>query len=169
MIRLWHIGVAGLAATVAVVVALALTGVGNGVPLLIYVLFIAALLFAWLVGRLRTSLPAAPRFDQLLSRPDPGQTEVEQLETIRRWVFLAGATRADLFRLRPPVREIVAARLSRRWGVDLEREPEHARELLGDGSVWELVRPDPVSPRDTYAPGWSQRELERLVEELEDL
>jgi hypothetical protein len=169
MIRLWHIGVVGLAATVALVIALALIGVGKGIPLLIYVLFIAALLFAWLVGRLRTALPAAPRFDTLISRPEPGEIEVEQLETVRRRVFLAGTSRADLFRLRPLVREIVATRLSRRWGVDLEREPERVRALLRDGPAWELVRPDPVSPRDPHAPGWSQRELERLVEELEEL
>ena len=67
---------------------------------------------------------------------------MEQLETVKRLVTLAGSSRSDLLRLRPLVREIVAARLSRRYGVDLEREPERAEALLGKGRAWELVRPD---------------------------
>jgi hypothetical protein len=173
-VKWWRLGLLLGAATVALIVALALTGVGNGLPLLIYVLFIAALLIGWLIGRLRRTLPLAPDFQRLLSSPVPGKTEVEQFEGIRRRLTLAQSSRADLLRLQPLVREIAAARLSRR-DIDLEREPEEAQALVAGDKVWELIRPDTVAPAgprepvDPRAPGWSRTELERLVEELENL
>ena len=167
--RLWKLILLALAGAVALVIGLVLAGVGNGLALLAYVLFVAALLFAWLIGRLTTVLPLAPDFQRMLRRPDRSETRVEQFETVKRSVVLAGSSRSDLLRLRPLVREIVAARLARRYGVDLEREPERAASLLGEGRAWELVRPDSATPADRYAPGWSQRELEQLVEELERL
>jgi hypothetical protein len=167
--RLWKASLLALAAAAAVVVAIVLAGVGNGVALLAYVLFIAALLFTWLIGRLGKVLPPARDFQRLLSRPDQPEMPVEQFETIRRLVVVARSRRSDLLRLRPLVRDIVAARLSRRYGVDLEREPERAEPLLGDSRAWELLRPGAARPADRDAPGWSHGELEQLVEELESL
>ncbi len=167
--RLWKASLLTLAAAVAVVIGIVLAGVGSGVALLAYVLFIAALLFAWLLGRLGNVLPPARDFQRLLGRADRPEMPVEQFETIRRLVLLAGSSRSDLLRLRPLVRDIVGARLSRRYGVDLEREPERAGSLLGGGRVWELVRPDYTTPGDRDAPGWSPGELAQLVDELESL
>jgi hypothetical protein len=170
----WRLALLLGAATVALIVALALAGVGNGLPLLIYVLFVAALLTGWLVGRLRRALPLAPDFERLLSSPVPAETEVEQFEAIRRRLTLARSTRADLLRLQPIVREIAATRLSRR-GIDLEREAEKAQALVGGGKLWELIHlgtvvpTGPGDPFDPRAPGWSRAELERLVDELENL
>ena len=167
--RLWKALLLVLAGAVALIVAFALAGVGDGLALLAYALFIAALLFAWLIGRLSSTLPLAPDFQRMLRRPVRAETRVEQFETVKRSVILARSSQTDLLRLRPLVREIVAARLSRRYGVDLEREPELAASLLGQGRAWELVRVDSAAPVDRYAPGWSQSELEQLVEELERL
>jgi hypothetical protein len=168
--RLWRAGVLVLVATIALVLALTLAGAGNGLALLVYVLFLAAVLFALLVARLRTALPAAPSFEALLARPKEHQSPVEQFDTIRRRVAMGSYSEAELYsRLRPLVRDIVAARLSRRYSVDLEREPERARALVGEGRVWELARPDRTRPSDQLARGWSERELEQLVEELESL
>ena len=55
-------------------------------------------------------------------------------------------------RLRPILREIAAHRLSMRFGVDLDREPERARELIGV-EAWELVRPERPPPSDRLASG----------------
>jgi hypothetical protein len=167
--RLWKASLLVLAAAVVLIVAFALAGVGNGLALLAYTLFIAALLFAWLIGRLSAVLPLAPDFQRMLCRPVRAETRVEEFETVKRSVILARSSQSDLLRLRPLVREIVAARLSRRYGVDLQREPERAASLLGEGRARELVRPDFAASVDRYAPGWSQRELEQLVEELERL
>jgi hypothetical protein len=69
-------------------------------------------------------------------------------------------------RLRPLLREIAANRLSMRFGVDLDREHERARELIG-GEAWELVRPERLSPSDRLAPGPPASHLRKVVEELE--
>jgi len=69
-------------------------------------------------------------------------------------------------RLRPLLREIAAHRLSMRFGVDLDREHERGRELIG-GEVWELVRPDRPPPSDRLAPGPPASHLSKVVDELE--
>ena len=69
-------------------------------------------------------------------------------------------------RLRPLLREIAAHRLSMRFGVDLHREHERARELIGS-EAWELVRPERPPPSDRLAPGPPASHLSKVVEELE--
>jgi len=69
-------------------------------------------------------------------------------------------------RLRPILREIAAHRLSVRFGVDLDRERERARELIG-GDAWELVRPERPPPDDRLAPGPPASHLSKVVEQLE--
>ena len=69
-------------------------------------------------------------------------------------------------RLRPLLREIAAHRLSMRFGVDLDREHERARELIG-GEAWELVRPERPSHSDRLAPGPPASHLSKVVDELE--
>ena len=69
-------------------------------------------------------------------------------------------------RLRPILREIAAHRLWMRFGVDLDREHERARELIGV-EAWELVRPGRPPPSDRLAPGPPAAHLSKVVEELE--
>jgi len=69
-------------------------------------------------------------------------------------------------RLRPILREIAAHRLSMRFGVDLDREHERARELIGV-EAWEVVRPGRPPPSDRLAPGPPAAQLSKVVEELE--
>lgn len=69
-------------------------------------------------------------------------------------------------RVRPVLAEIAAARLRRRYGVDLDREPARARELLGR-SAWETVRPDADPPADRLGRGPSIASLRAVVDELE--
>jgi hypothetical protein len=167
--KLWRRALLVLSAGAAVVVGFALAGVGNGLAVLAYVLFIAALVLAWVVGRLRMALPPAPDFQRLLATKEPPEPVVEQLETVKRMVTLASASRSDLLRLRPLAREIVGARVSRRYGIDLERDPEQAHTVLQNSRTWELLYPDSALPADPRASGWSRRELEQLIEELENL
>jgi hypothetical protein len=69
-------------------------------------------------------------------------------------------------RLRPLLREIAAHRLLKHYGVDLDREPARARELIG-ASAWELVRPDRPGPADRLSPGPALSDLRDVVAELE--
>jgi hypothetical protein len=69
-------------------------------------------------------------------------------------------------RLRPILREIAAHRLWMRFGVDLDREQERAREVVG-ANAWDLVRPERLLPSDRLARGPAPAVLRVVVEELE--
>jgi hypothetical protein len=69
-------------------------------------------------------------------------------------------------RARPLLREIAAHRLRTKYGVELDREPERARELL-PADVWEVVRPERPFPTDRLAPGPSYAEQRKLLDGLE--
>ena len=96
---------------------------------------------------------------------EPRPAELERLE---RAVDL-GVARAEDFHmlLRPAVRRIAATLLAAR-GLDLQRDGERVRELLGEES-WELLRPERERPSDPFEPGVEPARLRRLVEDLERL
>ena len=71
-------------------------------------------------------------------------------------------------RLRPILSEIAAHRLSMRFGVDLHREPDRARELIGV-ETWEIVRPERPPPSNRLAPGPPASQLSKVVEQLEGI
>ena len=71
-------------------------------------------------------------------------------------------------RVRPLLREIAAHRLRTAYGVELDREPVRARELL-PGDVWEVVRPDRPFPSDRLAPSPSFAQQRKLLDGLERL
>ncbi len=66
--------------------------------------------------------------------------------------------------VRPVLTGIAADRLRRRHGIDLAREPERARHLLGD-DLWRLVTPAQPGPVRPPAP----QELAGWVSRLESL
>jgi hypothetical protein len=152
--------------TVALAVALAL-GAAQDVALAACVLFLTALALIGLVRETVAVLPASDDLGELLRRPESREERVPQLATLERRLDSARWSTLDLHhRMRPLVCEIAAARLVRSHGVDLEREPERARALVGP-HVWELVRPEREPPQERLAPGWPPKELWALVEELE--
>jgi hypothetical protein len=160
--------IAGAGAGLAI--ALVVREKTGSIALVVYVLLLGVALLALLLSRLKGAMRPALEFRRLLRRPGRDRGEVEQFRTIARHLSLSSSNEFSLhYRLRPIVQEIVAARLARRYGVDLEREPDRLRELTGGGRVWELVRPDRKPPEDRAARGWSRRELTLLMDELEDL
>jgi hypothetical protein len=68
----------------------------------------------------------------------------------------------------PLLRTVAAARLSMRHGVELERQPDAARQLLGE-QTWDLVRPDRPPPADGLGPGPREEEIAAVVTRLETL
>lgn len=161
--------VAGLA-VVVLAPAFALSGRGHGLALLVYVFVVAAATLALLVGRLRRALPRESFSWSPRPRTRPVEHPVAQLEKIEQALAAAGWNEAYLYEsTRPIVCEIVAARLRRRHRIDLDRSPDRAHAVVGDGYAWDLVRPDRKAPVDTRARGWSRGELEALIDELEAL
>src|SRR4051812_34327499 len=119
------------------------------------------------VAALAAALPAGQRPPPPRTRP-PGWSPPGQLLRIERIVERSAESGLTAHtQLRPLLAEVAAARLARR-GVELSRDHDAARRLLGS-QVWELVRPDRPQPPDRRGPGVAARELEALLDRLESL
>jgi hypothetical protein len=132
-----------------------------------YLLGIGGVLLLALVRTTSESAPGASDFDRAvadMSRRYPSDSgELSLVHDVQQSV---ASTFHLHTRLRPILREIAAHRLSKGFGVHLDREQERARELIG-GDAWELVRPERPPPGDRLAPGPPASQLSKVVEELE--
>jgi len=158
----------GLAFTLAVgFTALAVSG-ARAVLLDVYLLGLGAVLLLALVRSTREGGPSADPsdFDRALAESRRHASDSGEL-TLVRDVKQSTISAFHLHvRLRPILREIAAHRLWMRFGVDLDREQERARELIG-ANAWELVRPGRLPPSDRLAPGPASADLHVVVDELE--
>lgn len=111
-------------------------------------------------------LPSRSRFEELQRVPRAREPRPAELERLERGVDL-GVARAEDFHvlLRPALRGIAVTLLAAR-GLDLDRDSERVRELLGEES-WELLRPRRERPADLHERGVEPAHLRRLVEDLE--
>jgi hypothetical protein len=160
----------GVAFTLAVgFTALAVSG-ARAVLLDVYLLGVGGVLLLALVRATREGAPStdASDFDRALaeSRRHPSDSgELTLVRDVKQSTISAFHLHV---RLRPILREIAAHRLWMRFGVDLDRDQEHARELIG-ANAWELVRPGRLPPSDRLAPGPASADLRVVVDELERL
>ncbi len=92
------------------------------------------------------------------------------LEEVERAVDFAVWNPADLNRrLRPLLREVAAHRLQTRRGIDIERNPESARQLLGE-VAWDLVDwPSAELEPEGRPAGASLPAIRETIQRLEDL
>jgi hypothetical protein len=132
---------------------------------LVFVGGLVALAAARISGRAfprpRGTVPA------VLSRPPRRYVHPESLLLVEDDVALAQADQFDVhFRLRPQLCEIAAAGLAMQAGIELDREPERARERLSP-ETWEFVRPDRPRPEREGTSGISTSSLTAVVDELE--
>jgi hypothetical protein len=155
-------------AVLAVVIALAPGRAALAVH--VYVLVVLAAALASVVGSIAGQSDAGEsQFDAALHRPTEEHERLPELARLEREVALAQASAFDAhYRLRPVLREIARGLLAVRRGVDLDRRPERAQELLGD-ETFELVRGDRDPPWDRLAPGLDTAQLARVVATLEAL
>jgi hypothetical protein len=112
----------------------------------------------------------AGRFDAAMRpavrAPTAQPPSLLHLERLSR---LATATAADVhFRLRPLLRELAAARLQLQWGIELDRDADEARRLLGE-DLYAVVRPDREPPVDRFGPGMPVEQLAAFVRRLESM
>ena len=134
-----------------------------------YLLFVGGLALLLLARLTGSALPAAgrSRFERALVAAAPARSRPEALAALERRLLLATETAFEVhFRLRPVLGEIASHRLSARRGIDLDAEPEAAREVLGP-EAWELVRPDREPPGDRLARGARLADLSAAVDALE--
>jgi hypothetical protein len=137
----------------------------------VYELVLASVALALLVGVVRRAQPVArsSAFDAGLRRAAEPAGTLPELERLRREVTLATSTAFDVHvRLRPYVRRIATHLLASRRGIDLDAQPETARQLLGE-AAWDLARADQPPPTDRNARGLGVPHLREVVAALERL
>lgn len=159
----------GLAGAVAALIAAVVRPDDRGLVLDAFLLFLGGLALLQLVHLTGTALPSPgrSRFERALQPPRRARPRPEALASLERRVLLATETAFEVhYRLRPFLREIAAHRLSARRGIDLDADPEAAREALG-AEAWELVRPDRPAPADRLGPGLRLDDLRAAVHSLE--
>jgi hypothetical protein len=127
-------------------------------------------LAAWLLlRRLGAAVPVqrVSRFDRaVLARP-PRAARSREWQQLERTVVFSEQRELDLYvRLRPILRDVAAVRLSRAHGIDLDRNPEAAAEVLGP-EAWDVVRPDREPPADRQAPGPGLAAVTRAIAAVE--
>jgi hypothetical protein len=134
----------------------------------VYVLVLLAAALASVVGAIASAQSAGPSlFDAALRRPPEMRERLQELMRLEREAALAQSSAFDLhYRLRPVLREIASGLLAARRGIELDRRPERAREVLGE-ETFDLVRPDREAPWDRLAPGIDVGELRAVVTRLE--
>ena len=161
----------GLAFSLAVgFTALAVSGVRE-ILLDVYLLGVGGVLLLALVRTTREGGPSTDPSDferafAEMSRRHPSDSgELTLVRDVKQSTISAFHLHV---RLRPILREIAAHRLWVRFGVDLDREQERARELIG-AKAWELVRPERPPPSERLAPGPAPADLRAVVDQLERL
>ena len=168
--RLLRIGAGVLFATAILLVLVVLVPTRRSLFVGIYELVLAAIAVGNLVGSFRTFEPQAwmrSPFERDPEKPEEPQP-IAELDRIDRTVVLGAANEFDFhYRLRPLLRQVAAERLYGLHGVDLDRDPERARPLLGD-ELWEVVRPDREVGRRS-GPGLPAAGLAAHVGRLEQL
>jgi hypothetical protein len=158
-------------ATAGLVIALGLRPVSTERILAAYVLVLAGIALAALtrVARGASERPALSPFEEALrARPLQPMRPPELVRTERELTL--GTTNAGNLhqRLLPLLRECAAARLAAGHGIDLERRPEAARLVLGEGA-WGFLRPDRPAPEDREGPGVPLRHVRAVIDTLERL
>ena len=167
-----HLRQSAVSLTVATIALVALLGarpISRETILAGYTIVVAAIGMAAVTRAMRDSRFDDPSpFQQALTRERIPPTRPNELIRVERDLLL-GSENAGHFhaRLLPLLRGAAAARLAHH-GVDLARQPDAARRLLGD-ELWTFVRPDREEPADLYAAGPSVRAVRRLVEQIEAL
>ena len=157
-------------ATVALVVLLGARPISRETTLAGYAIVVAAIGMASLTRTLSAARRGdASPFERALRRAPVLPTRPNELIRVERDLVL-GTESAGHFhgRLLPLLRGSAAARLAAHHGVDLERQPDAARRLLGD-ELWAFVRADREQPEDLYGPGPSRRLVRDLVDRIETL
>lgn len=141
----------------------------TGTAVAAYALVVAAILLAALVRTTTAAMHVRPEspFEYALRRPEEVETRPAELVRVERDLALGvtSGAGADL-RLLPMLQGAAAARLLARRGIELDRRPELARDVLGD-RVWALVRPDRPPFRDRAGPGVRRDDVAAVVDALE--
>lgn len=134
----------------------------------VWLLTMLALALLLALASMRAALP--PRrsaFDEALAPRAAVAARPASLAKVERELSMATDTAFDVhYRLRGALRPVASGLLLARAGVDLDRQPDRARALLGD-EAWELLRADRPSPLDRTGNGIEIDAVDRIVTAVE--
>jgi hypothetical protein len=136
----------------------------------VYVVVLAGIVMLALFRAVRLAAPPRPSaFEHALASARGRQPQPATEVADERDVVLSRLSAFHYYiRVRPVLRELAQHRLRTRFGVDLGREVERARELV-PSRAWEIIRPDAAPPADRLARGPSVDEQRAVIEDLEKL
>jgi hypothetical protein len=155
------------AATVALVVLLALKPVSTSRAFAIWVVVVAGIALFLLVRHSR--VPHRSRFEAAFRPREAVSEEQVELARMERELVLGSADALYAHRrFLPLLRSAASARLASRHGIELDRRPDAARELLGE-DAWELLCPDRPEPADRHGPGIPAPRVAAVIERIESL
>ena len=158
-----------VAATVSLVVLLAVRPLSTSRALGIWIVIVTGLVLLLLVRPSRSPARRVSAFEEALRARAPTAAEPVELLRMERELELGIASAGSAHhRLLPLLRAAAAARLASRHGVELDRRPEAARALLGE-EAWELVRPDRPEPADRFGRGVPRERVTAVIERVESL
>lgn len=114
------------------------------------------------------TLSTPERFELELAQPQETRPTVASLRAVEMTVRLSTASALDFdVRLRPLLRDLARWRLLTNRGVDMDRNPEAARRILGE-PLASLVGGD-GEPPVFGAPGISLAEIDAGLDQLEQI
>jgi hypothetical protein len=121
------------------------------------------------LGRAAAITASSPEhFEDALRRPVPTRFEIPGLRAVETDVRMSTANAFGVERrLKPVLRELAAWRLRRNHGIDLDRDPEAARAVLGD-RLWPLVKASDAFP-EYRDPGMPLADVQAGVDRLEQV
>jgi hypothetical protein len=156
--------------TIALGVALGLAPGRAHLEVRVWLLVILGLALAACTSAVAAAYPTRPSpFTASLRSRRVAPQRPDALQRLEREVALSGSSGFDVrFRLRPVLTDLTAGLLAARRGIDLFREPDRARAVLGE-DAWQLVDPAQEPPADRRAEGIDRALLERTVTVLEGL
>jgi hypothetical protein len=135
----------------------------------IYALVVCAVALGLALRALRRSYPPVRPLRPPAVRDSGSRSAPPSLARIEHDAALGVAGGLDLhFRLVPRIRAIAGGLLASRRRLNLDAQPDAARDILGLGT-WELVREDRPAPDDRRARGLPTSDLRRVVESLEEI
>ena len=154
--------------TIALGVALAVAPSRAALSFHVWLLVVAAIALLALARAVNRAVPATPSLFEVGGEPEDERHEAfPSLERLERSVSMATASGYDVHhRLAPPVREIASGLLLVRRGIDLDRQPDAARAVLGD-DAWNLARAERERPQSRREPGLDEAQIELVVASLE--
>lgn len=135
-----------------------------------YVLALGAVTILVAAYRFFSALPPAGPSLPAHSHRWRGSGAVEQFRNLVRYLRLSFLSVGDAqARLGPIVREVVALRLLREYGLEITDNAAQVKEVLGEGKIAELLQLEQRFPGDAVRAAWTRQDLEKLVGELEKL